>query len=172
MQAVTCHRQKQTKRNVKRVHKESNIPLCLDRQQKRLKNVCGSTDGANLAAAAVSRARRTNTANNNNNDGSDFARAFGHVELLEEPQEELAQMTGNTQRRAEARKQKTGDAGGTDGDRMFANQGSAACRQMATNHDRTSRIECQQLGRELQENMNNPNLNGPPAAQQQHQGNH
>ena len=115
-----------------------------------------------LLLAAVSRARRANTnAANNANNGDEFARAFGHVPISAGQCRELAEIT----RRAEARRQETGDAAGTDGDRIFINQGTAAHRQMAPNHGQTSAIEQQQFGSELEGAMN-PNSNARQQGQQ------
>ena len=72
---------------------------------------------------------------------------------------EAKEFSAQAQRRAEARRQETGDAGGNDGDGIFINQGSAARTQMVPNHGHTSRIERQQFGRDLQEAITNTNLN-------------
>ena len=121
------------KGSAKRVRKESNSPLYYNRQQKRKKKA-GNTAPAATAVNAV-----------NTNNGNEFARVFGHVALSAEQQRELAEVAANAQRRAEARRQETGDAAGTDGDRIFVNRGTAAHMQIRPNHGQTSSIERQQL---------------------------
>jgi len=136
------------KGKVKRVRKESNNPLYLNRQQKRLKNKHNKTSATETVAAraAASTPRRISTGTANDNNVNDFARVFGHVQISAALLRKAKEFSAQAQCRAETRRQETGDAGGNDGHRIFSHQGSAIHTQMAPNHGQTSRIEPQQFG--------------------------
>jgi len=98
------------------------LTLCCNRRSLLLlgplKNSHNATSATETVAtrAAASTTRRNSTASANDNNENDFARAFGHVQMSAALRIKAEEFSAQAQRRAEARRQETGNDGGNDED--------------------------------------------------------